>query len=70
MKPADWVALIFAIVVAIVVLATAATVLVIELRSPDQDTSKGAEAIGRLIGIMVALLAGYIAGRARNGNGH
>lgn len=70
MRPADYVALIFALVVAVVVIGTAAVVLVIELRSPDQDTSAGAEAIGRLVSVMVALLAGYIAGRSRNGNGH
>lgn len=70
-QTADVIALILAIVVAVVVLLTAVALLYIEVTHPDQDTGKAADAIGRIISVLVAALVGYMAGRVtKNGNGH
>lgn len=64
---ADAIALILAVVVAIITLATAFAVLYIRVTNPEQDVVEAADAIGRIIGIIIAMLAGYIAGRRING---
>lgn len=69
-QTADLVALILAGVVALTVLGTAVVLLYVEIRSPDQDTSGAAEAISRIISVLVAALVGFMAGRRVNGNGH
>jgi hypothetical protein len=67
-KTPDLVALILAVVVAIVVIATAAAMLYIQIIHPDQDIAYAAETISRLISVLVAALVGYMAGRAtKNG---
>jgi uncharacterized membrane protein len=68
--PADTVALILAVVVALVTITTALTLLYISITNPDQDIGRAAEAIGRIISVMIAALVGYMAGRRiTNGNG-
>jgi hypothetical protein len=42
-------------------------VLYIRVTNPEQDVVEAADAIGRIIGIIIAMLAGYIAGRRING---
>jgi hypothetical protein len=69
-KTADLVALILAVVVAVVVILTAVTLLWISVNNPQQDIVGAADAIGRIVGTIVAALVGYMAGRATaNGNG-
>jgi CHASE1-domain containing sensor protein len=60
---ADLVALILAGVVAFVTIATAGAVLYIEITNPGQDIAKAAEAIARIISVIIAALVGYMAGR-------
>jgi CHASE1-domain containing sensor protein len=60
---ADLVALILAGVVAFVTMATAGAVLYIEITNPGQDITKAAEAIARIISVIIAALVGYMAGR-------
>jgi hypothetical protein len=62
-QTADIVALILAVVVAIVTVATALAVLYIRITHPEQDVVPAAEAIGRIVGVIVAVLAGFLAGR-------
>ena len=69
-QTSDLIALILTVVVAIVTVATALSILYIAITHPDQDTSKAADAIGRIISVVIAVIAGYIAGRRINGNGH
>lgn len=68
-QTADVIALILALVVAVVVVATAVTLLAVELLHPDQDTIGAAEAIGRIVSVLIAALVGYMAGRAAKPNG-
>lgn len=71
-QTADVVALILAIVVAIVVVLTASALLYIQITNPTQDTSEAADAISRIVSVLIAALVGYMAGRGtKNGvNGH
>ena len=64
---ADTIALILALVVAIVVIATALVMLYIQITNPEQDVVKAADAIGRIVSVIVASLVGYMAGRQTNG---
>jgi hypothetical protein len=66
-QTADVIALILAVVVAIVVITTTLALLYIEVTHPDQDTISAADAIGRIISVIVAALVGYMAGRRVNG---
>ena len=69
-QTADLIALILSIVVAVVTVLTAITLLYIEVTHPDQDTGSAAEAISRILSVLIAALVGYMAGRRVNGNGH
>ncbi len=62
-QTADVVALILAVVVAVVVVATALSILYIQITTPGQDVSRAADAIGRIVSVIVAALVGYMAGR-------
>lgn len=64
---ADIVVIILTVVVAVVVLATTFAVLYLRLVHPEQDPVPAADAIGRIVAVIVALLAGFIAGRRSNG---
>jgi energy-converting hydrogenase Eha subunit B len=64
---ADLVVLILTAVVAVVVIATTFAILFIRLTHPEQDVVPAADAIGRIVAVIVALLAGFIAGRRSNG---
>jgi hypothetical protein len=64
---ADLIALALTAVVVVVVLMTTAAILYIRLTHPEQDVVSAADAIGRIISVIVALLAGFIAGRRSNG---
>jgi hypothetical protein len=66
---ADLVALILAAVVAIVVTLTAITLLWLAATGQERDVSNAADAIGRIISVLVGALVGYMAGRKVNGNG-
>jgi len=61
--PADIVALILAVVVAITVVITVLVVGWVTINQPDEDLSDAADAIGRIVGVIVAALVGYMAGR-------
>jgi hypothetical protein len=65
-QTADLVVLILAIVVAVVVLATAFVILFEVLRGDDPGPA--ADGIGRIITVLVGVLAGYVAGRRINGH--
>lgn len=66
----DLVALILACIVAAVTLLTALTLLFVSVVRPEQDVSRAAEAIGNILGVLIAALVGYLAGRrVSNGNG-
>lgn len=67
---ADVVALVLVFIVAVVVISTVITLLYIALTNPQQDITSAADAIGRIISVIVAALVGYMAGRRINGNGH
>ncbi len=60
---ADLVALILVGVVAFVTIATAGALLYISITNPGQDVTKAADAIGRIISVIIAALVGYMAGR-------
>jgi hypothetical protein len=62
-ETADTVALILAIVVAIVIIATTVALLYIALTGSDQDTSYASDAISRFVSVIIAALVGYMAGR-------
>jgi hypothetical protein len=64
---AELVVLILTVVVAVVVIATTLAVLFIRVTHPEQDVVPAADAIGRIVAVIVALLAGFIAGRRSNG---
>jgi hypothetical protein len=67
----DLVALILTLVVAIVVVATVLAMIYILLTNPTQDISRAADAIGRIVSVIIAAVVGYLAGRRVNGkNGH
>ncbi len=66
-RTADLIALLLACVVSLVVLATAFTLLYISITNPRQDTGYAADAISRIISVLVAALVGYMAGRRMNG---
>lgn len=66
-ETADTVALILAITVAIVVVGSAAVILASAALSPGQDSASGAEAIGRIVSVLVGALVGYMAGRRVRG---
>ena len=67
----DTVALILTVTVAVVVIGTAAVVLILEVLRPQQGHAAATEAIGRIVSVLVAALVGYMAGRASvNGNGN
>jgi len=70
-QTADVIALVLVIVVAVVVISTTLAILYIQLVNPAQDVARAADAIGRIVSVIVAALVGYMAGRQiRNGNGH
>lgn len=53
-----------------ILLASAVAVAVIEIRDPGADTSAAAASIRDVLGTVLGLLAGFLAGRRnRNGNG-
>lgn len=62
-QTADLVALILAGVVGFVTTATAGALLYISITNPGQDVSKAAEAIARILSVIIAALVGYMAGR-------
>lgn len=62
-QTADLIALILAVVVAVVVLATAVTLLYLKVTRPAQDTGMAADSIGRLVSVLVGALLGYMGGR-------
>ena len=64
---ADTIALILALVVSIVVVATALAMLYIQITNPGQDVVGAADAIGRIVSVIIAALVGYMAGRQTNG---
>jgi len=66
-QTADLVALILAIVVALVVILTAVVLLYIALTQPGRDMADVADAIGRIVAVLVGALVGYMAGRRTNG---
>lgn len=66
-QTADWIALLLAGVVAIVVILTSLFLLYVQLVHPGQDTEYAAEQISRIISVLVAALVGYMAGRRVNG---
>ena len=68
-QTADLVALILAGIVAIVTIVTALALLYVSITSPEQDIGVAAEAISRIIAVIIAALVGYMAGR-RITNGH
>lgn len=66
-QTADTIALILTVTVAIVVVATTVAVLFVSVTHPEQDTARAADAVGRIISVVVAVIAGYLAGRRING---
>jgi uncharacterized protein YacL len=62
-QTADLIALILAVVVAIIVIATAAALLWAELADPHVNTSAAADFVSRVVGVLVGALVGYMAGR-------
>jgi hypothetical protein len=69
-QTADLVALILAGIVAIVTVITAISLLYVSITNPEQDIGRAAEAISRIISVIIAALVGYMAGRrVTNGNG-
>ena len=66
-QTADLIALILTAVVAIVVVATTLAILYVRVTHPEQDVVPAADAIGRIVAVIIALLAGYLAGRRING---
>lgn len=68
-QTADLIAIILAVIVAIVVISTTAVVLWNVLTNPEYDPSPAADAIGKIVGILVVALTAYMAGRRINGHG-
>ncbi len=66
-QTADVIALIFGAVVGLVVVATTFSVLYIKITHPEQDTTPATTVIAQLVGVLVAALVGYMAGRNVNG---
>ena len=64
---ADTVALILTGVVAIVTVITAMALLYVSIVSPGQDITRAAEAVSRILSVLIAALVGYMAGRRVNG---
>lgn len=62
-QTADLVALILVLIVAAVVIPTALTTLYVVVTEPEQDVTRAADAIGRIVSVIVAALVGYMAGR-------
>jgi hypothetical protein len=62
-ETADLIALILTLVVAVVVVLTAITLLWLELTMPEQDTTGAVDIVSRIVGVLVAALVGYMAGR-------
>lgn len=60
----DLIALILTVTVAITVVLTTLALVVTRLFNPEADLSNAADAIGRIVGTLVAALVGYMAGRA------
>lgn len=67
-QTADLVALILTAIVGIVVVGTAAVLLVLAVVQPEQDTTGAAEFVSRVVGILVAALVGFMAGRQVEGS--
>lgn len=67
-QTADTVALILAVTVAVVVVMTTLVLLYVQAVDPSADTAYAADAISRLVSVMVAALVGYLAGRRVNGH--
>lgn len=65
---ADVIALLLAAVVAVVVLATTFVILFEVLKG--EDPLPAADGVGRIVAVLVGLLAGYVAGRRINGHYH
>lgn len=65
----DLLVLMIAATICFTVLASGAAVAIIELKDPSVDTSKEVGAIRDIVGTLIGLLAGYLAGRARRSNG-
>ena len=53
--------------VVVVVIATAFTILYISITHPEQDSTRAADAVGRILGVLVGAIVGYMAGRRING---
>lgn len=68
-QTADVVALLLALILTVVTIATAIAVLYVVVTHPEQDVSRAAEAIGRIVAVITAALVGYMAGRRVNGQG-
>ena len=62
----DLLVLMIAGTICFTVLAAGAAVTVLELRDPDYDTSKAVAGIRDVLGTLIGLLAGYLAGKARS----
>lgn len=69
-QTADLVALILAVVVAIVIVATTFALLYVSIAGTSTDIGYAADAISRFVSVIIAALVGYMAGRRVNGNGH
>lgn len=60
----DQVALLLTVSVCIVVIATSLATLYVTITQPEQDVTRAADAVGRIVSVIVAALVGYMAGRA------
>jgi hypothetical protein len=69
-QTADLIALILAVVVAIVVIVTTVSLMYLAIVHPEQNNVYAADAISRIISVLVAALVGYMAGRQVHGNGN
>ena len=69
-RTSDVIALMLTFAVVVVVIGTAAAILYISITHPEQDSTRAADAVGRILGVLVGAIVGYMAGRQiKNGNG-
>jgi hypothetical protein len=65
-QTADLVALILTVVVAVVVIATAFSLLYLELTGQGGGNLRAAESVSRITSVLIAALVGYMAGRQQS----
>ena len=63
----DLLILMIAGTICVAVLASGATIAVIEIRDPETDTSSSVAAVSDVINTLIGLLAGFLAGRSERG---